>query len=156
MGNTHLADMRVAQKLWTIFPHAANSQDPVLKCSLGMNVPDALQQHFDLEVVTDHRWGIYMQNQPMKHTPAPSRAAVRYSSPKQRMRRAELLAAQFQSTKQRLRSPSTSPLRRRSQGPAVYALGGSRQAETQRRTSSGERPSGKDAPAPNAKRWWYP
>ena len=89
-------------------------------------------------------------------TPAPSKVAVRQSSPRQRMRRAELLAAQFRSPKQRLRSPSNCPLRRRSKGPATYAQSGSRQVEAQKRARSGERPPGDDAPAADTKRWWYP
>ena len=82
MGKACVTNMRTAQKLCTICPNAVTTRDP-----------DALQHNFDLEVVTDHRWGLYVQTQPTKRIPAPNRVAVRYSSPQQRMGRAELLAA---------------------------------------------------------------
>ena len=156
LDKIHLADMRIAQKLWTIFPHDLNTTDPVLKYSWGIDVPDDLQQNFKLEMVTDHRWGLYAQTQPMRPAPAPIKKAVRQASPRKRMHRAELLAAQFRSTKQRFRSPSKSPLRRRSKGPAAYAQGGSRTAEAQNRANSGERPPTEGTSTPSTKRWWYP
>ena len=64
MGKAHLAVMRVAQKLWTICPRDVNTKDPVLQFSWGMHVPDDLQHNFAVEVVTGHRWGLYVQKQP--------------------------------------------------------------------------------------------
>ncbi|MFM7984288.1 MAG: hypothetical protein ACKPKO_33690, partial [Candidatus Fonsibacter sp.] len=57
----HLGDIRTAQKLWQVFPHDEDTQDPVLKFCGGIKVPDNLWDNFNLELVTDHRWGLWVQ-----------------------------------------------------------------------------------------------
>ncbi|MFM7983889.1 MAG: hypothetical protein ACKPKO_31650, partial [Candidatus Fonsibacter sp.] len=61
MGQVHVGDIRTAQKLWQLFPHDEDSQDPVLKFNGGINVPDDLCENIKLEFITDHRWGLWVQ-----------------------------------------------------------------------------------------------
>ena len=125
-----------------------------MKFSWSIDVHEALSAElFKLEIVTDHCWGLYVQTQPMRRTPAPSRRAVRPAIPRKRVRHAAELAAQFKNTRQRLRSASMSPLRRRSKCPQIYAECGSRQADIQKRPGSGERTP---AAEPDTKRWCFP
>ncbi|MFM7985072.1 MAG: hypothetical protein ACKPKO_37715, partial [Candidatus Fonsibacter sp.] len=56
-----MGDIRTAQKLWQIFPHDEDTQDPVLRFCGGIKAPDNLCESFRLEFVTDHPWGLWVQ-----------------------------------------------------------------------------------------------
>ena len=79
LGEVHLSDIRSAQKLWSIFPHDTSAIDPVMKYAGGVDVPENLGEYFTLEVVTDHRWGLYVQPTETQPRPSSSRIALKTS-----------------------------------------------------------------------------
>ncbi|MFM7979014.1 MAG: hypothetical protein ACKPKO_06820, partial [Candidatus Fonsibacter sp.] len=109
LGQVHLGDIRTAQKLWQIFPHDEDSQDPDMKFCGGINVPEDLGENFQLDFVTDHRWGLWVQ--PREYTTARmKRLLVLKPNP------AYLRAEELDCTKRRIFSSSRSPTRRRVKG----------------------------------------
>ena len=63
MGQVHIGDIRTAQKLWAMFPHATTTNDLVMQYSGGIVVPDGMEANFSMEMVLDHNWGLYAQRQ---------------------------------------------------------------------------------------------
>ena len=147
IGQVHLGDIRTAHKLWTIFPHDITTTDLVMLYAGGIVVPDDMEAQFRLKFVTDHRWGLYVQHQEPQPRPSTARLVLKPPTMKKRARDAARLHAQLSSVRLRLRSPSRTQLRLRSQGPPQYAESGGRRADAQKRPRSGEHPSGQ--------RWWY-
>ena len=147
IGQVHLGDIRTAHKLWTIFPHDITTTDLVMLYAGGLVVPYDMEAQFRLKFVTDHRWGLYVQHQEPQPRPSTARLVLKPPTMKKRARDAARLHAQLSSVRLRLRSPSRTQLRLRSQGPPQYAESGGRRADAQKRPRSGEHPSGQ--------RWWY-
>jgi hypothetical protein len=155
-GKVHLSDMRSAQRLWSIFPHDLATKDLVLKYSGGIEVPESMGEVFTTAVVTDGRWGLYV-NPTRRDLPQPdNRLVLRPASLRQQAKNAAALAGDLQKARRRMRSRS--PLRRRTKGPMQYARpkSGSRQAETPRPAAKQFRISS-PSPGPGTKstrRWW--
>ena len=144
----HLGDIRTAQKLWEVFPHDENTTDPLLKFAGGIQVPDDLFTTFQMEFVTDHRWGLWVQPQQYAVHPKLKRRLTLKPNPAcNPAADAARLRSELERTRRRFQSPSRSqsPLKRRA----------AEQPDDQGQPGSGGRRQAEPAQAPSSTgRWW--
>ena len=99
MGQVHIGDIRTAQKLWAMFPHATTTNDLVMQYSGGIVVPDGMEANFSMEMVLDHNWGLYAQRQEPQPRPTTGRAVLKPPALRKRAEDAAGLHAQLFSVK---------------------------------------------------------
>ena len=136
---------------------------PCYEVCSGNEVPGNIEAYFNLEMVTDHRCGLYVQ--PTVAQPRPSSSRVILKPPYlKRAKYARILYSALHNTRLRLRSVSRSPLRRRSKGPQLHSK---QEVESRRHQAEAPKEPSPASPAsaspdplgvfpPPQQRWWYP